>query len=52
MILHQDRSNHEWVPDIRWDLTVTMDDAASEHYSMFFIEENASKASSKRIGYE
>jgi hypothetical protein len=39
MMIHQDGSDHEWVPDIRWDLIVTMDDATSEHYSMFFIEE-------------
>ena len=39
MLLHQDGSTHEWVPGTRWDLIVTMDDAANEHYSMFFCEE-------------
>ena len=37
MMLHQDGSNHEWVPGKKWDLIVTMDDATSEHYSMFFV---------------
>lgn len=27
MMLHQDGSDHEWVPNIRWDLISTMDDA-------------------------
>jgi transposase len=39
MMLHQDGSSHEWVVGKRWDLIVTMDDATSEIYSMFFIEE-------------
>ena len=39
MLLHQDGSTHEWVPGVRWDLIVTMDDATNEHYSMFFCEE-------------
>ena len=37
MMLHQDGSRHEWVPGKKWDLIVTMDDATSEHYSMFFV---------------
>ena len=36
MMLHQDGSTHEWVPDKKWDLIVTMDDATNEQYSMFF----------------
>lgn len=39
MMLHQDGSQHEWVPGTSWDLIVTMDDADSECYSMFFCEE-------------
>ena len=39
MMLHQDGSTHEWVPGVKWDLIVTMDDATNEHYSMFFCEE-------------
>jgi len=38
MMLHQDGSRHEWIPGKKWDLIVTMDDATSEHYSMFFVE--------------
>jgi len=26
MMLHQDASTHEWVPGVKWDLVVTMDD--------------------------
>ena len=39
MMLHQDASTHEWVPEQIWDLVVTMDDATSEHTSMFFCAE-------------
>ncbi len=39
MMLHQDGSTHEWVAGQWWDLIVTMDDATSEAYSAFFVEE-------------
>lgn len=39
MMLHQDGSSHEWVPKQWWDLIVTMEDATSEIYSAFFVEE-------------
>ncbi|OGT93293.1 MAG: transposase [Gammaproteobacteria bacterium RIFOXYA12_FULL_61_12] len=39
MMLHQDASTHEWVPGVKWDLVVTMDDATNEHYSMRFVEQ-------------
>ncbi len=39
MMLHQDGSTHEWVPGQWWDLIVTLDDATSETYSAFFVEE-------------
>lgn len=39
MMLHQDGSKHEWVPGKMWDLIVTMDDATSEIYSLFFVNE-------------
>ncbi len=39
MMLHQDGSTHEWVPGQWWDLIVAMDDATSETYSAFFVEE-------------
>lgn len=45
MMLHQDGSDHEWVPGQRWDLIVTMDDATSEAYSMFFCEEEGTMSS-------
>ncbi|HLB42973.1 MAG TPA: helix-turn-helix domain-containing protein, partial [Gammaproteobacteria bacterium] len=45
MMLHQDGSDHEWIPNERWDLIVTMDDATSEHYSMFFTEEESTASS-------
>jgi len=34
MMLHQDASTHDWVPGVKWDWVVTMDDATNEHYSM------------------
>jgi transposase len=45
MMIHQDGSTHEWVPGKSWDLIVTMDDATSEHYSMFFTEEEGTASS-------
>ena len=45
MMVHQDGSTHEWVPGQRWDLIITLDDATSEHYSMFFVEEEGTAAS-------
>ncbi|MFA4835403.1 MAG: ISNCY family transposase [Dehalococcoidia bacterium] len=45
MMLHQDGSTHEWVPGKKWDLIVTMDDATSEHYSMFFVDEEGTDSS-------
>jgi len=45
MMIHQDGSTHEWVPGKQWDLIVTMDDATSEHYSMFFCDEEGTDSS-------
>ena len=39
IMLHQDGSTHEWVLGKQWDLIVTLDDATSEIYSAFFVEE-------------
>jgi transposase len=41
MLLHQDGSSHRWLPalDQELDLIVTMDDATSEIYSAFLVEE-------------
>lgn len=49
MMLHQDGSKHEWVTGKLWDLIVTMDDATSEHYSMFFVEEEGTQSSFQGI---
>ncbi len=45
MMIHQDGSTHEWITGEKWDLIVTMDDATSEHYSMFFVEEEGTASS-------
>lgn len=45
MMLHQDGSTHEWVPGCQWDLIVTLDDATSEIYSAFFVEEEGTRSS-------
>jgi transposase len=41
MMLHQDGSRHRWVPalDRQLDLIVTLEDATSEVYSAFLVEE-------------
>ena len=44
MMLHQAGSSHQWVPDQWWNLVVTMDDAISETYSVFFVEEEGTKS--------
>lgn len=49
MMLHQDASTHQWVPGEYWDLVVTMDDATSEHYSMFFVEQEGTASSMQGI---
>ena len=45
MMLHQDGSTHQWVPDEWWDLIVTMDDANSKVYSAFFVDEEGTMSS-------
>ena len=49
MMIHQDGSTHQWVPGKMWDLIVTMDDATSEHYSMFFVEEEGTASSFRGV---
>jgi len=49
MMIHQDGSTHEWVSGQRWDLIVTMDDATSEHYSMFFVTEEGTASSFRGV---
>jgi transposase len=45
MMLHQDGSTHEWSPGCQWDLIVTLDDATTEIYSAFFVEEEGTRSS-------
>jgi hypothetical protein len=45
MMLHQDGSTHEWVPGCQWDLIVTLDDATTEIYSAFFVDEEGTMSS-------
>ncbi len=45
MMLHQDGSSHEWVPGQWWDLIVTLDDATSDIYSAFFVDEEGTMSS-------
>lgn len=47
MLLHQDGSRHLWLPALerQIDLIVTMDDATSEIYSMFLVEEEGTASS-------
>ncbi|MGH8134380.1 MAG: helix-turn-helix domain-containing protein [Steroidobacteraceae bacterium] len=49
MLVHQDGSRHTWVPDQRWDLIVTMDDATNEHYVMEFVEEEGTRSSLRGV---
>ena len=48
-MLHQDGSTHEWAPGQHWDLIITLDDATSKHYSMFFVEEEGTASSFQGI---
>ena len=49
MMIHQDASSHEWIPDQIWDLIVTMDDSTSEIYSAFFCDEEGTASSMQGI---
>ena len=49
MMIHQDGSTHQWVAGQQWDLIVTMDDATSEHYSMFFVDEEGTASSFRGV---
>lgn len=49
MMIHQDASTHEWVPEVMWDLVVTMDDATGEIYSMFFTDEEGTWSSFRGV---
>ena len=49
MMIHQDGSTHAWVAGQQWDLIVTLDDATSEHYSLFFVEEEGTASSFRGV---
>ena len=45
MMLHQDGSRHPWLAGSQCDLIITMDDATSEIYSAFLIDEEGTMSS-------
>lgn len=45
MMLHQDGSRHEWMAGTVCDLILTLDDATSEIYSAFLVEEEGTLSS-------
>ena len=50
MMLHQDGSRHEWLASqAACDLIVTMDDATSEIYSAFFVDEEGTMSSFRAL---
>jgi transposase len=51
MLLHQDGSSHRWLPalDRELDLIVTLDDATSEIYSAFLVEEEGTMSSFRAL---
>jgi transposase len=51
MMLHQDGSTHLWLPALghQIDLIVTMDDATSDIYSAFFVEEEGTDSSFRGV---
>lgn len=49
MMIHQDGSTHEWITGQQWDLIATLDDATSEHYSLFFVDEEGTASSFRGI---
>jgi len=52
LMLHQDGSRHLWLPALghQIDLIVTMDDATSEIYSAFLVEEEGTWSSFQGVG--
>lgn len=51
LMLHQDGSRHAWLPALgrQVDLIVTMDDATSEIYSAFLVEEEGTASSFRAL---
>ena len=51
MLLHQDGSSHRWLPMLeqQLDLIVTMDDATSEIYSAFLVDEEGTTSTFRAL---
>jgi hypothetical protein len=51
MLLHQDGSTHRWLPalDQELDLIVTLDDAISEIYSAFLVDEEGTMSTFRAL---
>ena len=49
MMLHQDASRHAWLARPALDLVVTMDDATSEIYSAFLVEEEGTASTFRAL---
>src|SRR5580692_614385 len=51
MMLHQDASTHAWLPGDteKYDLVVTMEDATSDIYSMFLVDEEGTASSLRGV---
>jgi hypothetical protein len=49
LMLHQDGSTHRWFGDGRQDLVITMDDATSQVYSGFFVEQEGTWSSLRGV---
>lgn len=51
MLLHQDGSSHAWLAgdERRYDLIATMDDATSEVYSLFLVDEEGTASSFRAL---
>ncbi len=51
MMLHQDASTHAWLPgdEGKYDLVATIDDASSEVYSLFLVEQEGTASSLRGI---
>jgi transposase len=51
MLLHQDGSSHVWIEDLPpMELIVTLEDATSEVYSMFLVEEEGTASTFQGLG--
>ena len=49
LMLHQDASTHRWFGDRKRDLVITMDDATSQVYSGFFVDQEGTWSSLRGV---